>query len=202
MRSRLPLTSFVATTSLFAWFCGPPSLQAQPSREYIRLGGRVIAIENLAASGFSVTPRNQTLAAGPNQSLAFSVTPPPSTTVTWSISPTTFGNIDQTTGSYQAPVCIDAQHSITVTATGQGGQPTDSTGLTLTLPTNLPLPNNMAFPVNTQCVAVTSITTVNSTVTINGDANVTFQAGSTISLEPGFHAAQGTTGTTFHAKIQ
>ena len=158
MRLRLLMTAFhrrtsvaeiVANTSVFLCFCGTPALQAQPSREYIRLGGRVIAIENPVASGFTVMPRNQTLAAGPNQSLQFSVTPtpPPGTIVNWSMSPTTFGNIG--TGLYQAPVCIGAQQPITVTAAAQGGQPSDYTGLTLVLPSTLPLPSNMTFPVNT-----------------------------------------------------
>lgn len=39
-------------------------------------------------------------------------------------------------------------------------------------------------------------------VTINGSASVTFVAGHTVHLTPGFHATAGTAGTTFHAWVE
>jgi hypothetical protein len=181
--------------------CALPFLQAQtPSKEYIRLGGRVIAIENSAGSSggaLTVTPGTPTLAAGPNQIQAFNVTP--AVSATWSSSPPGVGNINSS-GSYTAPICIASQQSVQVTASSPGYQNGPAT-ITLIVPSALPL-SAMTFSSGvTQCTATSSITTTtNSAVTINGNANVTFQAG-TIFLEPGFTAISSG-GATFDAKTQ
>jgi hypothetical protein len=179
-----------------------PFLQSQAlSKEYIRLGGRVIAVENSAGGSgpsLSVTPLNPTIAVGPYESISFTVSPPVG--VTWANNPSAVGYISSS-GIYQVPVCIAGQQSVLITATASGYQPGNST-ITLVLPSGLSLPSMTVSLGVTQCTAISSITTLNSTVTINGSAQVVFQAGSNISLESGFHATGGTAGTTFHAKIQ
>jgi hypothetical protein len=75
-------------------------------------------------------------------------------------------------------------------------------------PTNLSLPDT-SYPSNTYSSgtttfqAVTSITAAggNGNLTINGSASVTFVAGSTITLLPGFTAVGGSGAPTFTAKI-
>ena len=178
-----------------------PFLQGQtPSKEYIRLGGRVIAVENsTGGSGGTlvVQPQSQTLAAGSVATIQYSVSSPNPAPQPLSWSNTGVGSIGQMTGLYPVPFCIASQQSIQVTAASPGYQNGNAT-ITLTVPSSLTLPTVTFSSSVTQCTATSSITTSTSTVTINGSANVTFQA-ATINLEPGF---QVNAGATFHAKTQ
>lgn len=179
-----------------------PFIQAQTlSKEYIRLGGRVIAVESAtggSGGALTVQPSGPILGAGSVPTIQFAVTSPnPPPPLSWSISG--MGSIGPTTGVYQVPVCIASQQSIQVTATSTGYQSGNAT-ITLTVPSSLSLPAMTFSSSVTQCVAVTSITTANSTVIINGTANVTFKA-SAVYLEPGFQASSSG-GATFNAKTQ
>jgi hypothetical protein len=168
------------------------------SKEYIRLGGRVIAVENSLGGGGSlvVQPPAPNLPAGSTPTIQFTVSSPaPPPPLSWSI--TGVGSIGQTTGLYQVPFCVGSQQSIQVTASSSGYQNGLAT-ITLTVPSSLTLPTVTFSSGITQCTATTSITTSASTINVNGSANVTFQA-PTINLEPGF---QVTGGATFDAKTQ
>lgn len=101
-------------------FIAGQSLQpTNPMREYIRLGGRVIAIENrLEPTTITITPSTPS-PIRPGESLAFSASGSgASGGVTWSIS-RPFGTIVPTTGLYTAPLAteVQQQESVTVTAT-------------------------------------------------------------------------------------
>ena len=61
------------------------------SKEYVRLGGRVVAIESFS---FSVTPNPPPTVPGPGTSLSFSASRP----ANWSISPTTAGYLSPSAG--------------------------------------------------------------------------------------------------------
>ena len=87
-----------------------------PSREYIRLGDRVIATENSGA-GILVTasPSTVSLGAGQSQQFNATVTGSLNQSVTWSISPAV-GTISAT-GLYTAPAVLTSNQVVTVTAT-------------------------------------------------------------------------------------
>ncbi len=70
-------------------------LQAQqPSAEYIRLGGRVIAIERQQSISVAITPETFTVEAGLTQQFTATVTPSTALqAVTWTVEPTSAGEI-------------------------------------------------------------------------------------------------------------
>jgi RHS repeat-associated protein len=67
----------------------------------------------------SVTPATVTLSNGQTQTFAATVTNTANQAVTWSITPSGIGSIDQATGIYTAPATIATQQTITITATSQ-----------------------------------------------------------------------------------
>jgi hypothetical protein len=148
----------------------------------------------------SVAPAS--VGVGASQSVQFSATVSntSNTAVTWSISPSV-GTINSSTGLYTAPTSITAQ-AITVTATSQADT-TKSATATInlsTLPVDLNLPSTTLTSGTASYRAVNSITAALGFV-VSSAANVTFEAGNSIRLEPGFHATAGTATTTFHAYI-
>lgn len=112
----------------------PPS----PSREYIYLRGRVVAVENQPGGGgpgpgddsvrIGVRPSTVSLGAGQAQQFTATVTGTPNTAVQWSISPSV-GTLTSA-GLYTAPGTLTSGHSVTVTATSQA-DPTKSATATI-----------------------------------------------------------------------
>ena len=66
----------------------------------------------------SVSPTTASLYGGQTQAFSATVTNTSNTAVTWSISPSGTGSIDQS-GNYTAPATITTQQAITITATSQ-----------------------------------------------------------------------------------
>ena len=94
---------------------------AAPSKEYIHLGTRVIAIENPTTTGSGpvrLVAWPATASLGPSQPLQFTaiVTGLTNTAVTWSIAPTNLGSINSASGLYIAPAQITTAQSVIVTA--------------------------------------------------------------------------------------
>ena len=85
-----------------------------PSREYIRLGGRVIAIESPVIKVL-VTPSGVSLSAGQSRQFAAAVTGTTNQNVAWSLSPPV-GSIN-TSGLYVAPATLPSPQTVTVKAT-------------------------------------------------------------------------------------
>ncbi len=67
--------------------------------------------------------------------------------------------------------------------------------------TNVSQVPNQTISSGTSCYSNNDTLTA-SGVTINGSASVSFAAGHTVDLTPGFHATAGTAGTTFHAWVE
>jgi len=149
----------------------------------------------------SISPAGVTLAASQTQQFTATVTNTSNTAVSWSINPVV-GTIG-TSGLYTAPASITTQQTVTVKATSQADSTKTATAtITLsTLPANLVL-QNLTFTSGTTVYQAVNTITAGPAVTISNGATVTFKAGSSIKLEPGFHATAGTAGTTFNAKIQ
>ena len=98
-------------------------------KEYIRLGGRLVAIEN---TQLAVSPASITIST-PGQSVQFaaSLSGNPTTAVTWSISPSNVGQISAS-GLYTAPGSITIGQVVTIIATSMtdsGAVGTASVGL-------------------------------------------------------------------------
>ena len=88
----------------------------------------------------TVTPQSVTISDGDQQQqFTASVANAANTAVTWSISPTNAGTIDQT-GLYTAPVAITAQQTVTITATSQFDQTTSGSATVTLAPASLPPP--------------------------------------------------------------
>ncbi len=114
----------------FACLVVRPVQAQQPSREYIHLGGRVIAIENY---GFSVSTSSGRTTINPTETVHLTAT----ANVNWSLQSSPAGslaNITATSVDYVAPSSAAAPVSDTVTATLQ----TDSTKTVATLITVKP----------------------------------------------------------------
>ena len=101
------------------------------------------------------------------------------------------------------PARLRAMQVVTVTATSQSEATKFATApVTLVpgIPEDLHLTNLTMTSGSARYQATQSIT-ADTNVVIGGSATVTFTAG-TITLDPGFHATAGGSGTTFHAVIQ
>src|ERR1019366_5017661 len=100
------------------------------------------------------------------------------------------------------PICPQV---VTVTATSQADASQFATAAVTLLPGGLPYDlhlTNLTVTSGSSTYQATHSITADTNVVIGGSANVTFQAGSLITLDPGFHATAGGSGTTFHAVIQ
>jgi hypothetical protein len=100
--------------------------QTQPTREYIRLGGRVIAIETFG-SGQPVITAPSRIVIGPLETAAFAA----DTAVNWSTAPAGFGTITAQ-GVYTAPASVVESTVVTITATSTA-DPAKSSSVTLTV---------------------------------------------------------------------
>jgi uncharacterized protein (TIGR03437 family) len=113
----------------------------------------------------TVTPATFTMTAGQSRQFAAAVTGTSVTGVTWSISPPGFGSIDQN-GLYQAPPVVNADQTVTVTATsvfetavtGTASVTVQAVGVTVT-PATVSLANNQ-----TQRFTATVVGSSNSAV--------------------------------------
>jgi hypothetical protein len=90
-----------------------------PSKEYIRLGARVIAIENNASVGsigVNVQPNSIPLNAGGTQQFTATVVGASNMSVSWTINPSNAGSISSA-GLYTAPASISVAQIVQVIAT-------------------------------------------------------------------------------------
>ena len=156
--------------------------------------------DTIVANSLTVTPDHVSLLGGQGQLFSSN------TGVTWSLTPSTGWGTITSGGQYSAPATVGASQIVKVTATSQ----TDSTksataliSLTTGTPVDLYLTNLTLLSGSATYRASHSIT-ADTNVVIGGTANVTFSAGSTITLGNGFRATAPVsgTGTTFHAVIQ
>jgi hypothetical protein len=113
---------WAAIASFLVAFVPPPPTNGQnpiPSKEYIRLGSRVIAIESPAVTVAVNAPGRSTIAYGEEETFTATVAGTSNTAVTWSIIPTTgAGSIGATTGIYAAPTTPQSSSiPVTITAT-------------------------------------------------------------------------------------
>lgn len=152
--------------------------------------------DNIQANSVTVTPGTASLYSGQNQQFTAN------TSANWSLSPQS-GSVSGG-GAYSAPSSIASAQVVTVMATSQA-DPTKfaTTAVTLLpgIPVDLHLTNLTVFSGSPTYQATHSIT-ADTNVVVGGSANVTFRAGSTITLDPGFRATAVGTGTAFHAVIQ
>ncbi|MBI5282136.1 MAG: hypothetical protein HY858_10675 [Candidatus Solibacter usitatus] len=87
--------------------------QAPPTREYIRLGGRVIATEEYSAA---VTPASVRLKAAQSASFSAGFTP-----VVWALNPAANSGTITTAGQYTAPAAVASETTVTVEARQTAG---------------------------------------------------------------------------------
>ena len=88
-----------------------------------------------------------------------------------------------------------------VTVTTAGGTSAGTTFTVNAIPVDLHLAN-LAMNSGSATYQATHSITADTSVVIGGAASVTFTAGTIITLDPGFHATAGGSGTAFHAVIQ
>jgi hypothetical protein len=154
--------------------------------------------DTIVANSLTLTPSQVTLLSA--QSQAFSA----NAAVNWSFSPAV-GTLSSS-GLYIAPLSTASQQVVTVTGTSQ----TDSTKYAtavVTLGTGIPVDlyiPHLTVLSGTPTYRASHSVTADTDVTIAGSAVVTFSAGTTITLGPGFQATAPSSGsaTTFHAVIQ
>jgi hypothetical protein len=93
----------------------------QPSREYIRVNGRVVATESPAAIRIAIDPLTICLSAGQTRQFTATVTGTTNGAVTWSVNPSdpADGGTISLNGLYTAPTVIAGRHSAHVIATAQ-----------------------------------------------------------------------------------
>lgn len=148
-----------------------------------------------SAGSITVSPASANVAFGSGQQFSATVTGLSNTSVTWSINPQ-IGTISST-GLYSVPLPISDLRSVTVTATSQvNSTVTGQAPVTLILPTDLHLTSGN-LPPGSLYEASNSITADTGFVVGSGKT-VTFTAGGSIVLLPGFQAA---TGGLFHASV-
>jgi hypothetical protein len=159
---------------------------------------RYVGDDTIQANSVTVTPAAVTLNAGQPQQFTAN------TAANWTMSPPV-GTLTGA-GLYSAPNSIANQQVVTVTATSQADGTKFATGLVTLLP-GVAIPvdlhlTNLVMPSGSATYQATHSITADTNVVISGTANVTFTAGTIITLDPGFHATAGGSGTTFHAVIQ
>jgi hypothetical protein len=88
-----------------------------------------------------------------------------------------------------------------VTVTTSGGTSSAAAFTVGSIPADLHL-TNLTMTSGTATYQATHSITADTNVVVSGTATVTFAAGTIITLDPGFHATGGGSGTTFHAVIQ
>jgi hypothetical protein len=153
--------------------------------------------DTVQANSVTVTPDKVSLYSAQAQQFT------PNTSVNWSVSPQS-GTVSLA-GQYTAPSSIASPQVVTVTATSQADASQFATAAVTLLPGGLPYDlhlTNLTVTSGSSTYQATHSITADTNVVIGGSANVTFQAGSLITLDPGFHATAGGSGTTFHAVIQ
>jgi hypothetical protein len=181
-------------------FAGSRSLwvsSSHPNYDWRSFGWVTIAASQI---GVSVTPDSVSMIPGHSQQFAAAVTGTSNANVTWSVSS---GPGTITSGgmySAPAPACGASSQTVGVRATSQA-DPTryGSAAISLGLPDSLTLASQTIASGQTVCRATGEIT-AGTGVTVSGSATVSFQAGSSITLAPGFQATPGAGGT-FTASI-
>jgi hypothetical protein len=146
-------------------------LQAQqPSKEYIRLGGRVIAVENQQAISVAVSPPSATISAGGQQQFTATVTGTTNTAVTWSAQG---GGTINSTGLYTGPTGISSPVTATVKATSQADS---SKWATATVTVNPPLVVTVAVSPPSATISAGGQQQFTATVTGTTNTAVTWSA--------------------------
>jgi hypothetical protein len=139
----------------------------QPSREYIRFGGRVIAIENaVTAVPISVSisgNANVTINASQQQRFTAIVTGPSGTNqaVTWSLSPASGSGSVDASGNYTAPAAVPNPATVTLFATSVQ-DPSKSANVVITIR------NGVAVTINGGNVTVAASQQHQFTATVSG----------------------------------
>ena len=149
------IRAWAMATTVAVWIISgfPCPAQTAPTREYIRLGGRVIAIENSTQS-VTVTADCGTGPLGPGESrqCTASVQGGTPATVNWIASVGTIG----TSGLYQAPATVTTQQTATITAQWTGDQSRAATATITVNPLLVPVSATIpAAGVTDQTVSVT-----------------------------------------------
>lgn len=157
---------------------------------------------NVVAGNISLSPTSSSLGGTQTQQFTATVTGQSNNSVNWSLNPP-LGTISAS-GFYTAPPTTSTAQTVTLTATSQANSSLSAwatVNLTTGTPYDLNLPNMTVLSGTNSFAATHNVNALNG-FTIGGSASVTFQAGNSIDLGPGFHATAGTAGTTFHAIIQ
>ena len=125
-------TAIVRITTTIAFCCGtmvslPDGKGQTPSKEYVRLGTQVIAIEE-PSFVINVNPAGFTTGSLDNVQFTASVPGCPTCAVTWSVSDTSKASIGSTSGIL-SPIAsaITAPTTVSVTATLSGASPASTT---------------------------------------------------------------------------
>jgi hypothetical protein len=148
------------------------SLAAQtPTKEYIRLGGRVVAIENPQATIIvTVSPPTVTLQSGQTAQFTASVSGSPNTAVDWSLEPQGSGSISAQ-GLYTAPH-LSAPLAVTVKATSQADPSRFATAFATVYP-----PSNQSTLISfTYPSQVTAGQSFQATVVMRNSGETTWQS--------------------------
>jgi hypothetical protein len=144
-----------------------PLLQGQqPSKEYIRFGGRLIAIENGATAAVPISVSisgNANLTVSQQQRFTAAVTGPSGTSqaVTWSLSPASGSGSVDASGNYTAPAAIPNPATVTLFATSVQ-DPSKSANVVITIH------NGVAITINGGNVTVAASQQHQFTATVSG----------------------------------
>ena len=153
--------------------------------------------DTIQVNSITVTPKAVSLYSAQNQ--AFSA----NSAVNWSVSPQT-GTISSG-GQYASPVPVASPPQVVlVTATSQA-DPTKFATAAVTLVAGAPYDlylSNLTILSGSPTYRASHAVTADTNVVVGGTAAVTFSAGTSITLGPGFKATGAGAGTTFHAVIQ
>ena len=155
--------------------------------------------DTIQANSITLTPPTATLDSGQQQQFTAS------TGVNWSVSPQT-GAISAA-GQYSSPATINTGQVVSVTATSQADPTKYATALITLVPAGVALPTdlhltNLTILTGTPTYHATHTVTADTNVVIGGAAAVTFQAGTSVTLGPGFHATATSPTQVFHAVIR
>ncbi len=127
---------------------------ANPTREYIRLGDRLIAIENIARQITIVPPTRNVIGPGETAQFGKTVSGIPPESVRWTVDSGP-GTITSEGGLYQAPILVTAVQTATIRATSTADPSAVATSSITVNPVLVPVSNSVPANGATDVIAVT-----------------------------------------------
>ncbi len=150
---------------LFGFFIASSASGQTPSKEYIYMGGRLLAVEHPSATSIavSVNPLSVTITASGNQQFSASVSGSSNQSVTWTVDGTGNGSINAS-GLYSSPSPLSTPKQVTVRALSQADGTTSGTATVTVNPA-------ITVSVNPPSVTITAGSNQQFSASVGGSSN-------------------------------